>query len=70
MRPGSERFSDWTLDGIIVHEPGEVLVNDDPSDPYRLAGHGKPRPGNPPVTPADGEPPAKAKRRRGRKAKR
>ncbi len=36
-RPGMERFSDWSLSSIVPLEPGEVLVNDDPDDPNRIA---------------------------------
>jgi hypothetical protein len=43
--PGSERFGDWTLDGIVPLNPGEQLVNDDPEgDPNKLAYQGEENP--------------------------
>lgn len=36
--PGSERFGDWDLTNIIPVDPGERLVNDDPTgDPNKIA---------------------------------
>ena len=55
--PGSERFGDWDLGGIIPLEPGEILVNDDPiGDPHKFARQGEPDlvPRNPPKRPKGG----------------
>ena len=53
--PGSERFSDWSLENVIPLEPGEILVNDDPEgDPYKFA-----RQGEPDLVPRTGPKPAK-----------
>jgi len=52
--PDNERFGDWSLDGLIPLEPGQILVNDDPEgDPYKFARNGHPDlvPRNKPTTP-------------------
>jgi hypothetical protein len=40
----SPRFADWTLENVIPLEANEMLVNDDPEDPNRLAKHGTKKP--------------------------